>query len=146
VSAQGAALGATVSAQGAALPLERFFSHAVSRFPGWRLYPTLRALARLRRRGNRGVGMARFRPFPRWEASVVSADFVPLTVAGQRWLYTSFPGHRKRPCHADFCQSWVLLPYILRPLRRRVNTSWLCARACRAQFSPGCTRLWARSG
>ncbi len=27
--------------------------------------------------------------------SVVFADFVPLTVAGQRWSYTIFPGHSK---------------------------------------------------
>ena len=26
--------------------------------------------------------------------SVASADFVPLTVAGQRWVCTIFPGHR----------------------------------------------------
>jgi hypothetical protein len=30
---------------------------------------------------------------PKAVASVVFADFVPLTVAGQRWLRTIFPGH-----------------------------------------------------
>jgi len=46
------------------------------RFPGLRLRPTLCT-------------------FPREEPSVVSADFVPLTVAGPRWLCTSFPAHSK---------------------------------------------------
>src|SRR5512134_2049421 len=31
-------------------------------------------------------------------ASVADADFVLLTVAGQRWLYTIFPDHRAIPC------------------------------------------------
>ena len=56
------------------LPLERLPSRKPSRFPGSRHVPTLCA-------------------FPRQDASVVSADFVPLTVAGQRWLPTIFPAH-----------------------------------------------------
>ena len=38
-------------------------------------------------------GISTLCTFPRPGASVVSADFVPLTVAGQRWLRTIFPGH-----------------------------------------------------
>ena len=37
--------------------------------------------------------------FPREQPSVVFADFDPLTVAGQRWIYTIFPGHDRRACH-----------------------------------------------
>src|SRR5262252_9003449 len=36
---------------------------------------------------------------PSQEASVVSADFDPLTVAGQRWLCIIFPGHDRRSYH-----------------------------------------------
>jgi hypothetical protein len=34
--------------------------------------------------------------FPRCHTSVALADFVPLTVAGQRWLGTIFPAHSVR--------------------------------------------------
>ena len=49
-------------------------SQKPSRFPGSRHSPTLCA-------------------FPRYNTSVALADFVPLTVAGQRWLPTIFPAH-----------------------------------------------------
>jgi hypothetical protein len=34
---------------------------------------------------------------PESSTSVAIADFVPLTVAGQRWLYTIFPDHSIAP-------------------------------------------------
>ena len=37
--------------------------------------------------------------FPRQSTSVVSADFDPHTVAGQRWIHTIFPGHDLRSDH-----------------------------------------------
>ena len=55
-------------------PLERLPSRKPGRFPGSRHMPTLCA-------------------FPRYHTSVAFADFVPLTVAGQRWLQTIFPAH-----------------------------------------------------
>jgi hypothetical protein len=60
------------------------------RSPGLRHYPTLCT-------------------FPRQDASVVFADFDPLTVAGQRWIHTIFPGHDRRSDHhpADgICNCW----------------------------------------
>jgi hypothetical protein len=56
------------------LPLERLPRRNPGRYPGSRHTPTLCA-------------------FPRAHPSVVFADFVPLTVAGQRWYCTSFPAH-----------------------------------------------------
>ena len=55
-------------------PRERLPSRKPSRSPGSRHIPTLCT-------------------FPREHPSVVFADFVPLTVAGQRWLLTIFPAH-----------------------------------------------------
>jgi hypothetical protein len=52
--------------------------------------------------------------FPRPTASVVFADFVPLTVAGQRWFYTSFPGHRPLPWQPDFRHLKLLGHYTMR--------------------------------
>jgi hypothetical protein len=42
-------------------------------------------------------GTASYLPLPKTLVSVDHTDFVPLTVAGQRWIYTIFP-HRSRSC------------------------------------------------
>ena len=66
-------------------PLERLLSRNPGRCPGSRHTPTLCA-------------------FPEAHPSVVFADFVPLTVAGQRWYCTSFPAHSEC-CEATWLSS-----------------------------------------
>ena len=46
---------------------------------------------------------------PKACASVVIADFVPLTVAGQRWRRTIFPGHGTSPRHDPTFVTYVIV-------------------------------------
>jgi hypothetical protein len=76
------------------LPLERLPRSNPGRWPGSRHTPTLCAFLRV-------------------HPSVVFTEFVPLTVAGQRWSCTSFPAHSTllRGTLAFFDQSIGGAPY-----------------------------------